>query len=198
LGVCDLDIRIGTDEDAEIMASCIVDASGGIVECLLEGVFPGLRVEEALELVLRSGDCQFSPGNAVFVRSEEKVIGLVFSYSASFQGVPALAGEFLPSSRIEPLREILTAVVPGSLYINTLWVAERWRGGGVADVLMDSAAMRAAEEGLHGISLHVWCDNIRARSFYARQGFREHCRLAVPCPLADRHPDGSLILYREI
>lgn len=61
---------------------------------------------------------------------------------------------------------------PG-LELHRLYVAERVKGLGVANVLMDEAIDWARGQGAEAIYLSVWENNARAQAFYRRYGF-EH------------------------
>lgn len=55
-----------------------------------------------------------------------------------------------------------------------VWVEPEFRGpGGPAVALLGAVRNWAAEQGLDQLYLHVHEDNLRARRFYAGQGFRE-------------------------
>lgn len=54
----------------------------------------------------------------------------------------------------------------------SMWVAERWRGTGVADELLRAVIDWAAAQGAPALCLGVADGNDRARRFYERAGFR--------------------------
>lgn len=56
-------------------------------------------------------------------------------------------------------------------YIDVLYVASRYRGQGVADVLQRRAVSVCAERGVQHIELHVGANNARAIRFYERMGY---------------------------
>lgn len=193
----DLDFLPATPDDAEVLARHIRETSEGIVDHLLDDLFPGFAAEEFLAMVLRESGTHFHTDNIALVKHREEIIGLLFAYPSSQHGAPDIMEQFLTPTRLDPVRAILTTSVPDTLYVNTIWTHPDWRGTGVADLLMDHARLLSEERGLRGVSLHVWRDNARALAFYARHGFREHQALPAREPLLHRHPQGSLILVRE-
>lgn len=62
-----------------------------------------------------------------------------------------------------------------------LAVSARSRGAGVADLLLDCAEVRLAREHRFGW-LAVVPDNARARTFYARRGWRDAGAMTYPAP----------------
>ena len=60
-----------------------------------------------------------------------------------------------------------------ALELHRLYVAEAWKGQGVAARLMDWAIARALARGARDMTLSVFTGNVRAKRFYARYGFRE-------------------------
>ncbi len=183
--------RQATADDAPFLAGLVRQVSGGIVDGLLEGLFPGVSAEQILAMVLRDTSSQWSYTNCLLAEDEAPV-GLLFAYPASAQAIPALMETMLPKARLDPLRESVTAAVPGSLYINTLWVDEGLRGMGLADTLIDYARAWALDMGLGQLSLFAWRDNKRALSFYARHGFSVVRPVAVPESLERRHSGADL------
>ncbi|NCD22019.1 MAG: GNAT family N-acetyltransferase [Spartobacteria bacterium] len=192
----ELDFLTATPDDVDILARHIRETSEGIVEQLLDNLFPDLTADDFLAMVLRESDTHFHTDNIALVKHQDTLIGLLFAYPASQHGIPEIMDRFLPPSRLDPVRAILTTSVPETIYINTIWTHPDWRGTGVADLLMEHARLLSEERGLRGLSLHVWRDNARALAFYARHGFREHQMIPAQAPLCARHPQGSFILTR--
>ncbi len=58
-------------------------------------------------------------------------------------------------------------------YVQALVVVESAEGQGVGKALLESATLWARENGLEGLSLHVFATNAKARAFYAKLGFVE-------------------------
>lgn len=60
-----------------------------------------------------------------------------------------------------------------TIELHQLYLAERGKGSGAAQALMDWAIATARARGAARIVLSVYVDNHRAQRFYARYGFRE-------------------------
>jgi GNAT superfamily N-acetyltransferase len=58
--------------------------------------------------------------------------------------------------------------------LHRLYVAQRAKGAGVADVLMDGCIAWARGKGASALYLSVWENNERAQRFYRRFGFADH------------------------
>jgi GNAT superfamily N-acetyltransferase len=56
--------------------------------------------------------------------------------------------------------------------LGAMWVAQDWRGRGVAPMLAGAVIAWARSQGCTRVGLWVPADNARARAFYERQGFR--------------------------
>jgi len=74
---------------------------------------------------------------------------------------------------------ITAAIIPkpdprlGMLYVDELWVAEPYRQGGIATLLMNEALSIARSRKLWTVRLYVGMDNLAARSYYRKIGFEE-------------------------
>jgi len=61
----------------------------------------------------------------------------------------------------------------GILYIDELWTAPPYRNYGIATILMNEALELAKNLDLWKVRLYVGADNLVARSFYRKAGFKE-------------------------
>jgi ribosomal protein S18 acetylase RimI-like enzyme len=63
----------------------------------------------------------------------------------------------------------------GWMYVNVLWVSEKYRGKGLGRSLMQKAETEARKRGIR----HVYLDSFsfQAPSFYVKLGYREFARL---------------------
>lgn len=61
----------------------------------------------------------------------------------------------------------------GILYVDELWVAEPYRLGGIATLLMREALTLARKLTLWRVRLYVGMDNLAARNYYRKMGFSE-------------------------
>ncbi|MBO4369278.1 MAG: GNAT family N-acetyltransferase [Desulfovibrio sp.] len=188
-----LSFRLAVAEDAPFLARCITDVSAGVVDFLLEGLLPSVNVLQILTMVMRDTSSFFSHKNCVLAEKNGQNVGLLFAYPARDQTIPALMKAMIPSKRLQPLLDVLTASVPDSLHINTLWVDASYRGSGLSDALLDYASEWAKQQGFCKLGLFVWTDNKRALSFYVRHSFTYVRSVAIPKSLADKHGRGDLL-----
>ncbi|MBQ3681548.1 MAG: GNAT family N-acetyltransferase [Succinimonas sp.] len=184
--------RAAAADDTPALAACIREVSPDVVDTLLKGLIPGINPEYVLTTALRDDSSHYSYRNCVLAEIAGNPAGLLFAYPAENQGIPAIMERMIAPSRLDPMRELLTVAVPGSLYINTLWVAAGVRGQGMADALMDYARFWAESLGLNSLSLFCWRDNARARAFYLRQGFKPRREIPAKGPLKEKHDIGDL------
>ncbi|MAA79073.1 MAG: hypothetical protein CL916_07405 [Deltaproteobacteria bacterium] len=70
------------------------------------------------------------------------------------------------------LREELLSHTP-SAHLETIIVAPKARGNGLGTLLLERAEQRAFELGAKSLTLHVFFNNIRARSLYKKHGYEE-------------------------
>jgi ribosomal protein S18 acetylase RimI-like enzyme len=71
----------------------------------------------------------------------------------------------------------------GSLYIDSLATAERFRRRGVAAALLDEAERVARERGLTAVSLDTRSSNSAARALYEGRGYDVHVQVAASRPI---------------
>lgn len=192
-----LQFRPALPDDAEMLALLIEEVSAGVVPLLLHRLLPGISASRLLSMVLRDESSHYSYRNCIIAENTQQTAGLLFAYPSELQSIPSLMESTLPAARLEPARELLTLRIPGSLYINTLWVDETLRGQGLAGALVDYARTWAEDSGLSALSLFAWADNVRATSFYQRHGFRPVRTVTAEGPLHQLHPQGGHVYVLE-
>jgi GNAT superfamily N-acetyltransferase len=187
-----------TADDAGQVARIVSRTAAGIVEALLDGLIPNLDGALLLETGFIRGEGVYRPENVLCARDGQgEPTALLFSYPAEAHTIPPLVRSLIPRKRLEAVRPFLETAVPGSLFINTFWVAGELRGTGAAGALLHAARARGRRLGLASLSLFCWKDNERALRFYLKNGFVPHRDLPAGDALARRHPDGGLILARR-
>ncbi len=193
-----LHLRPALADDVEFLAERIYAVSAGVAPLLLDGLLPGIKATELLCMALRDERSHYSHKNCVLAEVDGILSGLLFSYDSALQHIPSLVERVVPARRMNQVRDILTISIPGSLYINTLWVADDMRGLGLADVLLDCAAAMAEDVGLRALSLFAWHDNERARAFYERKGFRPIKTIPASGDLCKQHPEGGYVYLLDL
>ncbi len=187
----ELTFRPATADDVPFLARVIMETSDGIVQHVVTGLIPFRKPEEIFAMVIAREGSHFHVSNMVVAEQAGKIVGMLFAYSADQQEIPTVMEKMLPKKKLEPVRPILTAAVPDTLYINTLWVDPEMRGQGVATALIDYANVWAKDKNLKGLSLHCWADNEGAIQLYSKHGFKPVQHLDPLAPLDAMHPKGS-------
>jgi ribosomal protein S18 acetylase RimI-like enzyme len=184
-------------DEAEFLAGIINEAGEGVVSWLLDGIVPGIDGRAVFAAALMRDDGAYSLDNMRLFEEGGNVSALLFSYPAALHRIhPAMSG-FVKSAKLDAARPMLERCVPGSLYVNTFWVAADRRGTGTADRLMQRAEVRAQETGMQGISLFCRQSNPRALHFYRRWGFETMEQFAFPVPSVEGGAEGGCLLFRR-
>jgi GNAT superfamily N-acetyltransferase len=164
-------VRAPFHDEAELLAGIIDETGDGVVSWLLGGIAPGISGRTLFAATLLRDDDAYNLDNMLLLEDGGEVLALLFSYPAAAHRIhPAMSG-FVNAAKIDAVRPMLAHSVPGSLYVNTFWVAENRRGTGTADLLMQRAVDGAERSGFNGISLFCWNANRRAMRFYRHSGF---------------------------
>lgn len=190
--------RQATPDDAEDIAAIVNLTSAGVVTHLFGGLVPGLSAESILSVGFMKGHGPYHTNNVILSGIRGRLTSLLFMYPASEHKVPILMASLMPAKRLKAVRPVLERGVPGSLYINTFWIAEELRGNGHATALMVEAVSRARSLGLDRISLFCWNDNEPALRFYAREGFALVEHLPPETLAIEGHTRGGSILCRHL
>ncbi|MDR2124161.1 MAG: GNAT family N-acetyltransferase [Desulfovibrio sp.] len=184
-------------DEAELLAGIINAAGEGVVSWLLDGIVPGIDGLTVFAATLMRDDAAYNLGNMLLLEEGGKAQALLFSYPAALHRIhPAMSG-FVKAAKIDAARPMLERSVPGSLYVNTFWVAADRRGTGTADLLMQRAQAKAREAGLQGISLFCRHSNPRALRFYQRRGFETMEQFPFPVPSIEGGGQGGSLLFRS-
>jgi ribosomal protein S18 acetylase RimI-like enzyme len=110
-------------------------------------------------------DGNFSYRNAVVVEEDGEVVTMVLAYRLPDVGDDASLDE-VPEV-LRPLLE-LEFLAPGTFYVNGLATLPRYRGRGLASMLLDAARELAAEAGCDELSIQVFEQNEGALGLYER------------------------------
>lgn len=194
----ELNLRYAAADDLDFVSRIVTEVSEGIVECLFEGLLPMQQASDVLRLAFGRNVEPYVSDNVILAEVDNQIAALLFSYDACKQQIPVLMENFLTAKRIDPVREVLTATVEGALWVNTLWVNPEFRGRGLAQLMLECAADRALQMGLDKIALHAFAENEAALRLYHKAGFGEVRKVSLQEPLLERHPDGGLVLVKEL
>lgn len=193
-----LSLRLATADDVPFLARVITEVAEGIVETLMGGLFPGVRAEKLLQMILGKGAGAYRIEHAVIADYRGEAAGLLFSYDASEQKVSPLMRGLVPKKRLSQCEELLAATADDAWWVDTFWVAPQYRGEGLAQILMACAEDLAREAGRSRLALHCYADNARALRFYEKAGFKPHGVVHYSGDLLQRHPANGLVLVKEL
>ncbi|MBQ7738726.1 MAG: GNAT family N-acetyltransferase [Desulfovibrionaceae bacterium] len=188
----DLTFRLGEAADAPFLANCVTEVSQGVVEALLDNLLPLVSATKILTMVLQDDSQAFSYKNCLLAHMGQDPKGLLFAYDACEQKIPKILTTIASKTRLKPLEDLLTCQIPKTLYINTLWVSDDFRGEGLADALIDYAKDWAKSLQLTGLSLFAARNNTRAVKFYQRMGFVARREVFIPETLQSKISAGDL------
>jgi len=168
----DILYRTGKIEDSFKIAEGIDLASGGIMNFLFEGLLENNTVVEVMANSLRDETGYDSYKNAIVAEYQDNIIGIVYSYPAKFHEISEETRNFFPSDRLELLGEFFNSRVEKSLFLDSIYVDEKFRGLGIANRLIDLTKQKAQENGHKQLSLMVMNTNLIARRAYERNSFK--------------------------
>lgn len=168
----DILYRNGKKEDCTKIGEGIDKASGGILEFLFHGLVKNRTAGQVMADLLRNGSGNESYTNAIVAEYQNEVIGIVYSYSARFHEISDETRKFFPSDRLKFLADFYNSRVDESLFLDSIYVEEKFRGQGIGSKLIALTKQKAKENGYKQLSLMVMSDNQIARQTYERSGFK--------------------------
>ena len=168
----DILYRTGKIEDSFKIAEGIDLASGGIMNFLFEGLLENYTVVEVMANSLRDETGYDSYKNAIVAEYQDEIIGIVYSYPAKFHEISEEDKNFFPSDRLELLGDFFNSRVENSLFLDSIYVDEKFRGRGIANRLIDLTKQKAQKNGHKQLSLMVMNTNFIARRAYERNSFK--------------------------
>lgn len=186
--------RIGEINDCRKIAEGICQASGGIMDFLMQA-WPLQAADPvgmlAQELAVDQPSNSFR--EACIAEEDGNIAGIVYAYPAELFGADEELRKNLGAENWRWVEEFFTSRVENSLFLDSLYVWPNWRRRGIGDALIEQVKLRAAAAGRAKVSLMVLADNHGARSVYARAGFQLEKAIRL-----DRHPliphDGGALL----
>ncbi|SOB60062.1 conserved protein of unknown function [Pseudodesulfovibrio profundus] len=193
-----MDFRPAERENASVLSTIIQDTSGGLVDYILTGIIPFTKPHQILQSQVISEDSLYSYRHMLVCEDEGEILGLLYAYPWDAHKASGMTKRYLSKERYAVVEELLNSAEDNSLFINTFWVAEKYRGTGLADVLMDIAADWAEIEKLSRLSLHVWKANERAVKFYRRHGFSQTRSFSFPDHKLLHHKTEKLQMCKEL
>lgn len=175
-------LRPATPEDASAAAPLIREAG----PALFDRVF-GPRPADAVhffERLFARSDVPFSYQSALVAVLEGEVVGLALAAPAWARRqnswrmlylLPRYRGLWAPLRLLPVVRAFWSATTPPpreAYYLSILAVRPDKRGHGIGGLLLAAVGRDAAGAGCPMVCLHAELDNVAARRFYARHGYR--------------------------
>jgi ribosomal protein S18 acetylase RimI-like enzyme len=171
MGPMDIELRLATPSDTAAVVDFVLDAGGGLFEQMLEGVIPGVPLRDLVALSVSDEDSSLNFRNCLMAQQNDHVVGMALAFPAVEFGMAGVALDVIPATRLDPIREIMSARIDGSYYLNSLAVVPDATGRGIARQLLETSAELGEALGFSDMSLQVWADNTRARGLYEGLGF---------------------------
>jgi ribosomal protein S18 acetylase RimI-like enzyme len=187
---------MATVPDSPMLAAWILEASGGLMPHLLDGLLDGISATDMLCMAVSDEDSSSSYNNALVGEVNGEPAAVLVAYDATLFGLPETLASFVPPRRIEGMGEFFSLAPPPSLYLQTVLVAEAFRGCGYGSDLLRQAEEMALALDYNALSLHVWEDNLPALALYEKHGFVPAFSISIPAAHAMGHSGGKLCLTR--
>jgi len=168
----DILYRIGKPEDCAKIAEGIDLASGGIVEFLFHGLLENHTAPQVMADILHDEIGYESYKNAVVAEYQGEIVGIVYSYPAKYHEISEETRRFFPSDRLELLADFFNSRVEDSLFLDSIYVDENFRGRGIGNKLIALTKQKAKESSYKKLSLMVMNENMIARRAYERNDFK--------------------------
>lgn len=168
-----MDIVAATPTQARPIARLIMTAM--TTDCCLYYAGPSHTIaefEELMTALVARTDSQYSYRNTLVAMDHGDVVGVCVCYDGG--RLHALRQAFVDGVRQRMGRDFSDMddeTQAGELYIDSLCVAEAFRGRGIASALLRAAIDRARREGFPAAGLLVDTANLRAEQLYTRLGF---------------------------
>jgi len=164
--------RNGKIADCSKIGEGIDKASGGILEFLFHDLVSNRTADQLMADILREESGNESYENAIIAEYQNEIIGIVYSYPAKFHEISEETRNFFPSDRLKFLADFYNSRVDHSLFLDSIYVDEKFRGQGIGSKLIALTKQKAKDQGYKQLSLMVMSDNQVARKAYERSNFR--------------------------
>ncbi len=194
----DIVYRKGRLDDCYKIAKGIDLASGGIVEFLFHDLLKDRTAVQVMAESLANEEGYESYNNAIVAEYEGHIIGIVYSYPAKFHGISDETRKIFPSDRLELLADFFASRVEDSLFLDSIYVDETFRGQGVGSKLIKLTKQKAKENGYSKLSLMVMHENKVARQTYERNHFQIVKHINVNDHKLIRNKGGIYLLVSDV
>lgn len=173
------EIRRATLDDIPHLARFQIEAYGGYIEVLYEGLGSGLSPESLiLSQFEQPNTTPFFENHWVAVHGGQIAGGMHAFPMEDMAGF--IRDPVVPEDRHEVAEEFLHHLTaPGTYYIHVLVVYPEFHRKGIASAFLSLALEIAREKGFAECSLCVFEENVGALALYKKHGFRVADRYAI-------------------
>ena len=186
-----------TPDDAEFLASILIQQSGGIVEHLVGNLVLGLTAQDILSAFLMKGELPYSSENIVIAMQRDAITGMCFAYPSSEHVISTLMANFIPTKRLNTVRRIFDTCIPDSLYINTFWAENSSEKRQLEQALLLDTDSRCRLLGLSGLSKFCWNDDEEHMRLLHNNDFTLHQHFSKEEIPLEEHKLGGSLLFRK-
>lgn len=163
--------RSAVRKDKLWIARAMRFASEGIVDFLFSGLPSILSVDEYLSLEVARKSSFLSYKNTLIVEVGNEIAGIITCYPGLYFSLPEIPNFVFTREKIQSLRPFYAIDLSHTFYIDTLFVAEKFRNQGLAKKLLEKSLNVAKNRGFSVASLYVWETNSSAIALYRKLDF---------------------------
>ncbi|MGY8994960.1 MAG: N-acetyltransferase family protein [Alphaproteobacteria bacterium] len=168
-------IRSAQIADLPHLATALMEASGGLVEAVYEGVIPGRDAHLIVEHLFSRPNTTTDVTNCLVAEHNGRVLGSIhaFPMDAMGDGPP---DPLVPEDRFYLYAPFEHMHADGSYYIMAVAVYPEFQGSGIGKHLIAEAESAARAKGFKQMSLNVFAENQGAVRLYESLGYKEVAR----------------------
>jgi ribosomal protein S18 acetylase RimI-like enzyme len=184
----ELRFRGAVKKDAEKAAELIHIAIDDIAE-KLTGQTKEENIRETLAHFFREENNRLSYQNTIVADILGEVVGIVITYRG--EDASRLDELILKRLRKKRRNEVIffdKEADEGDFYIDTVCVADRFRGYGIGSLLLKEAEKAAIQKGYLRLSLNVAQDNPVAKKLYEQNGYKDEKAIKI-----NEHPYNYMV-----
>ncbi|AGL02574.1 GNAT family N-acetyltransferase [Desulfoscipio gibsoniae] len=138
--------RDAQKNDCPLLAEYINYASEGVLEYLFKDIMPGMTVTQLLAHGLQDEKRYNSYKDINVAEYNQKIVGMIQSYSSIHHRIDDEMKSFLPGERLEQFKEFYNSRVDNSLLINAMFVDKKFRRKGIGTVFITLARKKAKSQ----------------------------------------------------
>ena len=190
--------REAQKEDCLLLAEYIYYASDGVLEYLFKDIIPDMTVTQLLTHGLQDEKRYNSYKNVIVAEYNQKIVGMMQSYSSIYHKIDDEMKSFLPSERLEQFKDFYNTKVDNSLLINTIFIDVKFRRKGIGTAFISLAREKARSLDFDTLSLYVLSDNATALKVYHYNGFEVIKEIDLKDAAIINHKGGIYLMDRNI